>query len=164
MGNHRKHIFWPNLYPNPNYTLCPNNAIDTWLHLLSTCSKPHIKGLHIACHNKAVHTLQTSKHTRYYTLVNAGHQNSRSQDNTVPQWLLQCTCPTTPCTCLARLRPNILCVLGAPTYSQPPLRHTPSHTIRFIEFTYCHDRFPENACNNKATKYNPLIHTLKRAG
>ena len=53
MGNHRKHIVWPNLYSNPNYTLCPNNTIDTWPHLLSTCSNPQIKGLRIARHNKA---------------------------------------------------------------------------------------------------------------
>ena len=133
MGNHRKHIFWPNLYPNPNCTLCSNNIIDTWPHLLSTCSNSHMKGLRIAHHNKAVHQsvhrLQSNKHTRYYTLVIVGHQNVIPQDNKIPQWLLQCTCPTTLCTCLAKQRPYVLCILRAPIDNQPPLRPTPSHTI-----------------------------------
>ena len=125
MGNHRKHIFWPNMYPNPNCTLCPNKALDTWPHILSTCSNQHSKRLRIARHNKAIHqigrTLQSSRHTRCYTLINAGNQNLIPQDNTIPTWLLQCSCHTTPCTCLARLRPNILCILGTPL---PPRKST----------------------------------------
>lgn len=27
MSNHCKNIIWPNSYPNPNCTLCTNNAI-----------------------------------------------------------------------------------------------------------------------------------------
>lgn len=69
MGNHRKNFLWPNIYPNPNCTLCTNNAIDTWPHLLSTCSNQHLKGLRIARHNKALHqvahTLQSNKHTTF---------------------------------------------------------------------------------------------------
>jgi hypothetical protein len=140
MGNHRKNIFWPLTHPNPNCTLCPNNEIDTWPHLLSTCPNPHIKKLRIARHNKAVHqivhTLQSNKNTRFYTLTNAGNQNSKPQDITVPEWLLKCTCAPTPCTCMARLRPDILCIIGAPNDSQPPLNSTPSNTVQFIEFTY----------------------------
>ena len=106
MGNDRKNIFWPNLYPNLQCTLSLNNTIDTWPHLLSTCSNPHIKEVCISRHNKAVHqivhTLYSNKYTRYYTLINACNQNSRPQDNTIPQWLFQCTC-------LARLKPDILC-------------------------------------------------------
>ena len=33
-GNHRKNIFWPLNYPNPNCTLCRSNDRDTWPHLL----------------------------------------------------------------------------------------------------------------------------------
>jgi hypothetical protein len=36
--------------------------------------------------------------------------------------------------------------------------------IQFIEFTYCHDIFPNNAHNEKTAKYNPLIETLRIAG
>ena len=134
MGNHRKHIFWPNIYPNPNCTLCLDKALDTWPHILSTCSNQHLKGLCVARHNKAIHqiarTLQSSRHTRYYPLINASKHNSRPQDNTIPTWLLQCSCHTTPCTCLARLRPGILCVLGAP--SPPNANPTQRHTIHWI--------------------------------
>ena len=66
MGNHiKKTIFWPLLHQNPNFNLCHSNDIDTWPHLLSTCEHPCLKGLWIACHNKAVHlitqTLQANK-------------------------------------------------------------------------------------------------------
>jgi len=40
---------------------------------------------------------------------------------------------------------------------------TPSKTIQFIEFTYCHDKFPNTAHIGKTAKYNPLIHALKVA-
>jgi hypothetical protein len=35
---------------------------------------------------------------------------------------------------------------------------TPSNTIQFIEFTYCHDKFSNTAHCEKIAKYNPLIH------
>ena len=81
MGNHRKNIFWPLNYPNPNCTLCHNNNRDTWPHLLSTCGHPYLKGLRIARHNKATHlitqTLQANKNTRFYTLANVGNLNNQ---------------------------------------------------------------------------------------
>ena len=153
-----------------NCTLCPNNTIDTWPHLLSTCSNPHIKGLCIARHNKAIHQiihkLQSIKHTRYYTLINAGNQNSRPQDNTIPQWLLQCTCPTIPCTCLAKLRPNILCILGAPIIANPPpppnANPIKNHTLHWSHLLPW--QFPNTTHNEKAAKYNRLIHALRTTG
>ena len=107
MGNHRKHIFWPLQFRNPNCTLCQRNDRDTWPHLLSTCDHPYLKGLRIARHNKAVHlitqTLQANNNTRFFTLVNAGNHNNQPPDNTIPEWILACTCaqtkwskPTTP--------------------------------------------------------------------
>ena len=38
---------------------------------------------------------------------------------------------------------------------------TPSNVIQFIEYTYYHDRFSNTVHNEKTTKYNPLIPTLK---
>ena len=38
MGNHRKNIFRPQTYPNSNWTFCANHEINTWPHLLSTCT------------------------------------------------------------------------------------------------------------------------------
>jgi hypothetical protein len=119
----------------------------------------------LARHNytmyKVAHMLESNKHTRSYTLIKAWYQNSTPQDIKVLQWLLQCTCstpsplhPPPMCTCLAKLRLGILCVLGAPIDSRPPLIPTPPEVI---EFTYCHDIFPNTAHNKKVTKYNPVI-------
>jgi hypothetical protein len=81
-----KNIFWPLKFQNPNCTLCHKNDRDTWPHLLSMCEHRYLKGLRIARHNKVVHlitqTLQANKHTRYYTLTNAGTHNNMSQEQT----------------------------------------------------------------------------------
>jgi ribonuclease HI len=168
MGNHRKSIFWPLTHPNPNCTLCNRNERDTWPHLLSICEHPYLKGLRIARHNKAVHlitqTLQANKHTRFFTIVNAGHINNRPQETTVPEWLLACTCPQTPCQCQAKLRPDVLCMIGAPNNITLPVLPSSNHTIQFIEFTYCHDRFPDQAIAQKHAKYDPLNHAIHHKG
>jgi hypothetical protein len=48
---------------------------------------------------------------------------SNIKDNTILSWLLPCTCYLPRCKCLAQLRPDILCILGA-----PPIRWTTLHT------------------------------------
>ena len=45
----------------------------------------------------------------------------------------------------------------APNHTPTPLLPSHTHTVQFIEFTYCHDRFPEQALTQKHTKYDPLI-------
>ena len=40
----------------------------------------------------------------------------------------------------------------------------PTRTIQLIEFTYCHDIFPEQALMHKNTKYDPLINTIQNNG
>jgi hypothetical protein len=133
MGNHRKNIFLPVTHQNPNYTLCHKNERDTWSHLLSTCEHPFLKGLRIAQHNKAVHliiqTLQANKNTKFFTLTNVGNFNNQPQEQTIPGWLLHCTSHPNPCQCQTKLRPNILCVIGAPKQTQPPISPSPKHTI-----------------------------------
>jgi hypothetical protein len=47
MGNARKHLFWNELFPNINCSLCRKIQPDTWLHLLLCCTEPHIHKLHI---------------------------------------------------------------------------------------------------------------------
>ena len=130
MGNHRRNIYWPLKFQNPNCTLCHKNDKDTWPHLLSMCKHPYLKGLRIACHNNAVHlitqTLQANKHTIYYTLTNAGNLNNNSQEQIVPIWLIECTCTQTRCQCHAMLRPHILCIIGVPNHTPTPF--LPSHT------------------------------------
>ena len=168
MGNHRKNIFWPLKFQIPNCTLCPKNDKDTWPHLLSMCEHPYLKGLRIARHNNAVHlitqTLQANKHTRYYTLTNVGNLNNTNQQQIVPKWLSECTCLQTKGQCHTRLRPDILCILGAPNQTITPLLPTHTHTIQFINFTYCHDKFPKQALSQKHTKYDPLINAIGNKG
>ena len=136
-------------------------------HLLSMCEHPYLKGLRIAHHNKAVHlitqTLQANKHTRY-TLTNAGNLNNNNQEQIVPEWLVECTCTQTRCHCYAILRPYILCILvQIPNNIPTPLlpSHTQKHTIQFIEFTYYHDKFPEQTITQKHDKYDSLINAIR---
>ena len=168
MGNHMKNIFRPLTHKYPNCSLCQKNERDTWPHLLSTCEHPYIKGLRIARHNKAVHfitqTLQANKHTRFFTLTNAGHTNNQPQEQTIPDWLLQCTCHQKPCQCQAKLRPDILCIIGAPNHTPLPIHPSTNHIVQFIEFTYCHDRFLKQAVTQKHNKYDPLTNTIQNNG
>ena len=119
-------------------------------------------------HNKAVHlitqTLQANKNTGFFTLINAGNLNNQPPDHTVLGWLLACTCLQRKCQCQAKLRSDIMCIIGAPNQTQAPILPSPNHTIQFIEFTYCHDKFPEQALTHKHTKYNPLINTIQNKG
>ena len=46
----------------------------------------------------------------------------------------------------------------------PILSPTPTHTIQFIEFTYCHDRFLGQAITHKHDKYHPLISNIQNKG
>ena len=57
-----------------------------------------------------------------------------------------------------------MCIIGAPNQAQPPILPSPNHTVQFIEFTYCHDRFPKQACTHKHAKYDLLITTLQNNG
>ena len=152
MGKHMTNIFWPLKYRNPNCTLCHTNDRDTWPHLLSTCEHLYLKGLWIARHNKAVHlitqTLQANKNTRSLTLTNAGKLTNQPQDQTIPERLLKCICTQKPCQCQNKLRPDIMCILGAPKQTQTPILPFPNNTVQFIEFTYCHDRFPAQTHTN----------------
>lgn len=65
---------------------------------------------------------------------------------------------------MAKLQHDILCILGAPTPDQIPLSQTPTHIIQFIEFTYCHDQFPETIIKTKYNRYDPLIDILQQKG
>ena len=145
-----------------HFCSCKHNIIER------ICEHPYLKGFRIARHNKAVHlitqTLQANKHTRFLTRVNAGHLNNRPQEDTIPEWLLACTCPQTPCQCQAKLRPDILCMIGAPNHITLPITPSSNHTVQFIEFTYCHDRFPEQAIAQKQAKHDPLYHAIHNKG
>jgi hypothetical protein len=57
----------------------------------------------------------------YYIILNARTFNNNPQENTVPPWLLPCTCDNQRCYCNAQLKPDILCVIGHPYQRHPPL-------------------------------------------
>ena len=154
-------FFWPQTYTNPNCTLCHNNDKDTWPHLLSLCNNKSLKGLRIASHNTTTHQLtnllKPNEHTRHLTLTNTIKQHGNQQDNTIPPWILRCTCNNTRCECLAKLRPDIIYIHGATYKQNNPLIPTPDLTIQIIEFTFTRDGFIKQAIQTKETKYNLLI-------
>jgi hypothetical protein len=96
--------------------------------------------------------------------MNAGTFNNYPQENTVPNWLLPCTCGTQRCHCNARFRPDILCIKGLPYQNEPPTNIDQNLTIQFIEFTYCNDKFSPETLKAKANKYKPLIEIIIARG
>jgi hypothetical protein len=126
MGNARKHLFWNELFPNMNCLLCRMIQLDTWLHILLCCTEPHIHKLHINSHNKAVHEIRkfiiSNTKSRCCTLVNAGKFDGEPQENTVPNWLLPCSCnnQTQRCIYNSKLRRDIFCIRNHPYNTEPP--------------------------------------------
>jgi hypothetical protein len=155
-------------YPTITCSLCSTNEVDTWPHVLLKCPHPHLHALRIKRHNKAIWELRkliiSSPTSRCLTYMNAGYFNNNPPNNTVPHWLLPCTCSTQRCHCNSRLWPDILCVKGAPHLGNPPTYIDPSLTIQFIEFTYTNDRFPEDRVNAKIAKYQSLINDIQALG
>jgi hypothetical protein len=96
--------------------------------------------------------------------MNVGTFNNNPQENTIPNWLLPCTCSTQRCHCNAKFRPDILCVKGLPYQNAPPSEVDPKLTIQFIEFTYCNDKFSPEAIEAKNNKYSPLIASIASRG
>jgi hypothetical protein len=98
--------------------------------------------------------------------MNAGKTDDQPQENTVPHWLLPCTCynQTNRCQCNAKLRPDILCIRNHPYNAEPPNQPNPALTVQFIEFTYCNDRYSPNKIDEKTIKYNRLIEDIKARG
>jgi hypothetical protein len=84
----KKNIMFPNLYPNITCTLCNTQSLDTWPRLLLVCPHPNIHKLGIKRHNNAVWELYklflSKKTSRCLTLINAGNQKNKQQDNIVP--------------------------------------------------------------------------------
>ena len=76
----------------------------------------------------------------------------------------KCTCPQTICQCLAILIPDILCIIRVSNHIPTLLFPSHTKTIQFIEFTYYHDRFPEQTITQKHAKYDPLINAIQNKG
>jgi hypothetical protein len=88
MGNARKHLFWNDLFPNINCSLCRIIQPETWLHLLLCCTEPHIHKLGINRHNKAVQEIRkfliSNTESQCYILLNVGKIDEETQENIVP--------------------------------------------------------------------------------
>jgi hypothetical protein len=170
MGNARKHLFWNELFPNVNCSLCRMIQPDTWLHILLCCTEPHIHKLRINRHNKAVQEIRkfliSNNKSRCYTLMNAGKSDGQNHENTVPNWLLPCICnnQTQRCQCNAKLKPDILCIRNHPYNAEPPTGPNSTLTVQFIEFTYCNDRYSTDKIQEKTRKYQGLIDAIKAKG
>ena len=147
MGNICKHLFWPNRFQNSNCDICHLNEQDTWSHVLLKYNNSIIHALRIKRHNKAIwklcKLLLFVPSTRCYTLMNAGTYMNSPPDNTVPSWLIQCSCNTPRCQCNARFRSDLLCVQGIPYKGTPPTKPNPNIKIQFIEYSYTNDRFAD---------------------
>ena len=96
--------------------------------------------------------------------MNVGTYQNQPPGNTIPSWLLSFSCISHPCTCLARLKPDILIVKGLQKKSLPPEKPTKNISLHFIEFTFCHDRLSIEAIIRKKEKYNSLIESLGGMG
>ena len=169
MGNARKEMFFGRQrYPFITCPICNSCEPDTWLHVLLTCKQQLIHSLRVKRHNKAVGEIRklliSSENPRCFTLMNVGTFNNNPQENTVPPWLLPCTCGQQRCHCNARLKHYLLCIKGLPYQNNPPPSPTANLTIQFIEFTYTNDRFSQEATTNKIHKYQPLIDDIREQG
>ena len=123
-------LFGNEAYPLKTCPICNSSDADTWLHVLLKCKQHHIHALITKRHNKVVWEIRklvfSSKISRHCTLMNARTQYELPQENTVPTWLLPCTCGTQRCHCNAMLKPDILCVIGHP-YNHPHHRPLPKN-------------------------------------
>ena len=68
----------------------------------------------------------------HYAIMNACMHNEL-QENTMPPWLLPCTCGAQRCHCYARLKLDMLCVIDHPYNHPPPETPAPKFTIQSIE-------------------------------
>jgi hypothetical protein len=89
----------------------------------------------------------------------------KTAHNTIPSWLLPCTCYLPRCKCPARLRLDILCILEAPPTNEPPFTPNPNLKVQIFEFTYCNNyRFHVEATNQKLDKHAILHPILSQLG
>ena len=124
MGHARKQLFFgKEAFPSRTCPICNSTDADTWLYILLKCKQQHIHALITKRHNRAVWEIRklivSARISRYYTLMNVGTHNDLPQENTVPPWLLSYICGTQRYHCNARLKPDILCIIGH-SYNHPP--------------------------------------------
>lgn len=116
--------------------ISPLQENDTCLHLLSCCTNQHENNLYTNKRNKVVHTLAATlmapPTTRCFTLINASKTNDHTLENLVLSWLLPCTCYLPRCKFPAKLRLDILSILGTIPTSKPPFTPRPDMKAQFL--------------------------------
>ena len=111
MGNARKQIFFGHVrFPSISCSICNSTNPDTWPHVLLHCQNRYIHGLIVKRHNEALWEIRkliiTSNISRCFIRMNAGIFNDKPQENTIPSWLLPCTCNTQNATVMPALNPT----------------------------------------------------------
>ena len=96
--------------------------------------------------------------------MNVGTFNGNPPENTVPPWLLPCTCGLQRCHCNARFKLDITCIKGLPYQANSSTTTENDLKIQFIEFAYCNDRFSPETITCKTEKYQPLIDNITNRG
>ena len=96
--------------------------------------------------------------------MNASIFNNNPRENTVPPWLLPCTCLIQRCTCNAHFRPYILCIKGHPYQGTSPPLLQQNLIVQFVGFTHTNDRFSNEKIITKQLKYQPLLEDIKTYG
>ena len=162
MNNALKQLFFGReRFPSITCSICNSEDEDIWLHILLKCNHHHIHAKRAKRHNKEVWELTkfilSSQESRCYTLMN--FQQQPPIKHSTP-WLVTCSCEQQRCQCNARFKQDILCIKGHPFNSDPPSYPSDNFTIRFIELTYCNDRFPQETIVKKIQKYQSLINNI----
>lgn len=98
--------------------------------------------------------------TRCYTLINGGKFNNRTPNNTIPSWLLPCTC-LLPKHKYPRPSYDLIYYVSQKHHRQLNHHSPPNPNIKVqIAFTYCKGTFPTTAIEYKLDKYailQPLL-------
>ena len=79
--------------------------------------------------HRLANLLKSCIHMRHLTLTNVNTNANTPHKNTIPPWILNCTCNTSKCICLAKLMLDIIYIRGAPFEQSGPLNPTPDLII-----------------------------------
>ena len=153
-----------------NFHSIPLPTQKKWicLHLLSCYTNEHINNIRTNRHNKVVNaiakTLLAYSTTRCFTLTNVGKIQDTPPDSTIPTWLLPCSCYLLRCKCLARLRPDSLCLLGITSTDQPPFLPHPHDFKYFNSLTTTINSRKPTLQGNKQNTMPSKLHWHKNDG
>lgn len=146
---------------------------DSGNHSIGACRHPHLHGLRIKRHDRAVHIihkhLQHGREGGNYCIIDAGTMtdvlNAAANGKRVPDWLLPDTDPDTR----QRMRPDILRITGLPANASPEeieeaQNSKRGYTVQIIEVGYGQDSRWRDTLERKQQQHKQLAATLRDAG